>query len=391
MFFVVFFCSFTVIIAQLKIPPIMGMVIENLNVSLTSVGLIMSVFTITGIVLAIPGAAIMNKVGAKNLLVFLMFCVIVGNILGAFAENFAMLIVSRVIEGISYALIIMVSIFVISTVFAGQRGGGLAMGLYNIFAPLGSAITLNVGLQITQSLGFKSLWFIVAGFGAVSLLLAAFVLKLPKADAAAQGQGPAEKISIAEAAKNSRTWILAFTMFVVAYIMFVCFQTYPVWYEQFYGLDTGRANFFASFNGLGGIPFCLLTGLLLEKTKKPYLICLLGMLGLVITAFTFDLLGPSTYAAHGLFSSLVGGFGMTTVMFIAPQLAKKPQFIGYAIAFVNFIYFFGVFASSPVTLWVIESSGFIAAKYVLTAIAAVGLILSAVQYTMARKAKSPGI
>ena len=100
----------TVGVSQLKIAAVMQDVAAALGVSTTQAALLMSVFTIAGIVLAIPGAAIQDKMGPKNLLLLLMACLAAGNVLGAVSGSFAVVVVRRILEGISYAMLIMVGI-----------------------------------------------------------------------------------------------------------------------------------------------------------------------------------------------------------------------------------------------------------------------------------------
>lgn len=391
MFAVVYFCAVTVSFAQLKIPPVMGLVAEGLNISMSQAGWLMSLFTLAGIILAIPGGLVMAKVGAKKLLILQMICLIIGNFLGAVAGNYVLMLIARAIEGFGFAMIILTSIYIINACFAGSKTGGTAMGLLNTFAPLGSFVTMNAGLPVAAALGYRGLWIIVGILAIVCLLLVIFVLKVPEPEA--QTAGPAgdnARPSLTEAFKNTRIWILAFTMGILAFMAFVPLTTYPLWFQGFYGVEPQTANFYSSLNGLMGIPLCILIGILVDKTQRPVLILLIGMILMLVCAFTFDILsGPATYAGHALLSSLASGLGMTTVFYLAPRLAKQPQNIGYSISIVNQIYFIGVFLSTPVILSIIESSGFSAAKWFMVVITIISVVLAAIQKAMSGKAPVP--
>ena len=89
MFLILLISAITVGVSQLKIAAVMQDVAAALGVSTTQAALLMSVFTIAGIVLAIPGAAIQDKMGPKNLLLLLMACLAAGNVLGAVSGSFA--------------------------------------------------------------------------------------------------------------------------------------------------------------------------------------------------------------------------------------------------------------------------------------------------------------
>ena len=101
MFLVLFLSGVTVALSQLKVPPIMGLLSEQMNISLSEASWLMSIFTVGGIVFAIPGASIMNKLGPKKLLLCLMASLCVGNMLGGMTKVYHVLLLSRMIEGIA--------------------------------------------------------------------------------------------------------------------------------------------------------------------------------------------------------------------------------------------------------------------------------------------------
>lgn len=85
---ILYVSAVSVALGQLKIVPIMEQVAQVTGVSLTKAGLLVSVFTLTGIIFAIPGGAFLSKLGAKNLFLVLMGTLVLGNIIGAVSYLF---------------------------------------------------------------------------------------------------------------------------------------------------------------------------------------------------------------------------------------------------------------------------------------------------------------
>lgn len=370
MFGILFFCAITVAISQLKVPPIMGMISDSMNISLSQASWLMSIFTVAGIILAIPSATIMNKLGPKKLLLSLMMSLLIGNVLGGLTNHYSVLLISRAIEGIAFAMIILVGVAMIKGWF-GEKAGS-AMGMFNTFAALGSFVMMNVGLSITSSLGLKSLWFITAGMSVICFILVWFFIQVPEEEHEDNKQ---EKPSLIEAMKNSRLWSVALARGCVAFVLFTFVTTYPQLFMGFYGLDAGTANFYAGLNGLFGIPCCILCGIIVDKTGKPLLTALLGFIGLIGTSYMATILGPSTYILHTLLVAIFGGFTITALFCIAPAIAKKPSLIGYTVAIMNLFYYIGVFACGPVILGTAEQASWQVATYILMGISLVGVLL----------------
>jgi predicted MFS family arabinose efflux permease len=372
MFLILYLSGITISLSQMKIPPVMGAITESLNISFSQASWLMSIFTLAGIVLAIPGAGIMHKVGPKKLLTYLMSAVLIGNLIGAFANSFILLLISRAIEGIAFALIIMVGLVMVNAWYTGSTVGTM-VGVFNTFGAVGPFVAMNIAIPIVSRLGLKSLWLIIAGISAVLIILIVTVLDLPKSDG---GAGGAKKVSISEAAMNKSVWLLALMQGCVVFILFSYLTTYPQIFSQFYKLDSVKANFYSSLKGLFGIPFVILGGAIVDKTGKPAIVSLASFLVLIGVGFTTTLLGPNTYVLHILIGSIFQGFILTSVFTMAPSVAKKPAYIGLTIAFVNLLYYIAVFASTPVMLGVAEAHSWVASKNILTAVAVAGVVIT---------------
>lgn len=386
MFLILMFSSISVGISQLKIVAVMEAIAKNMAVSTTGAAWLMSVFTVAGIALAIPGAAIMKKTGPKNLLLGLMACLVAGNILGAISGSFVVMLISRVIEGISYAMIIMVGIEFINVWF-NDGGAGIATGFFNTFAAIANFVAMNASIPITNAFGLKSLWWSVAIVSAICFVLVLiFIKESPQNIANQPGVLADVSPTIGEALKNAPLLLMCLLQFCVAFVLFGFITCYPQIFN-YYGLSPETANFYSSLNGLFGIPVCIICGLLVEKTGKPFLLAIIGAIGCIGLCFSIPYLGPSTYIIHVIISAICpGGLVMTSVFCIVPQLAKRPALIGYSMSFVNLLYFIGVFCCTPLILGIAGGAGgWKSASLLMTAVSLMGLVFTVIAVYIAKK------
>jgi predicted MFS family arabinose efflux permease len=396
LFIILYISAFAVSASQLKFVPLLGNLAASMNISLTQTSLLMSVFTIAGIILAIPGGALLAKIGPKKLLLFLIGSLIIGNFLGAFFyTNYPIFLISRIIEGIAFSMIIMTGIVFLSKWFAGGNVG-LAIGALTTFPAAASAVMMNVSVPISTALGMSSLWLLMGALSVICFILVSIFIREPKEEVApATGAAPEgaatemiqEKPSLAAAAANGKMWLLAICQGCGAFILFTFITIYPTLFTNLYQLDVGTANFYAGMNGLFGIPFCIITGILIDRTGKPALISFFGFIILVVACAITAILGTPTYILHTLMTAVGAGFVIAAILAAAPLIAKKPILIGYTVAFINLIYYIGVFVGAPATLGAVESSGWQAGANVLTIVAVIGLAVSLI-YMIANRRKT---
>lgn len=376
---ILYAAAITVSLGQLKIVPMMEPVAALLGVDLAQAGLLVSIFTLAGIFLAIPGGKILAKIGSKKLLLLLMGMLAAGNVFGALSGNYPLLLVSRVIEGVAFSMIIMTGLVMIAGWFKGGPGTNTATGIFTTFPAVASFAGMNLTLPIVERLGIKSVWWIVAGLAALMFVLILVVIPEPDKEAERGAEGE-ERPKLRIAAKNPRVWLVAFSHLCIAFVLFSYITTYPVFFMQNYGLDAASANSLSGINGLFGIVSCIICGILIDRLKAPYLIALLGRAGtILVVAVNLVLPNYGAYIAHAFaVALLIGGLSLTSDLCIGPTLAKNQSYIGYSMSFINLLYYVGVFACTPVILFVVEKSGWGAATGLLMAVTVVCTILMAI-------------
>lgn len=358
-------CAVTVSVSQLKVSAVMEQVAQGFSISMGAAAGLMSFFTVAGIVLAIPGAALMERMGAKRLLLLLMACLFAGNAVGAVAGSYPLLMAGRLLEGVAYAMIIMVGIDLINTWFP-HGGAGTATGIFNTFAAVGNFITLNGALMVVKRWNVRTLWWICAALAAVDLILVlAFIPAsnepIPDRSRNRGNDGNTAASStgamVREAFRDKRLMSLGVAQMLMAFILFGFITCYPLLFTGYYHLAPEKANFYSSLNGLFGIPACIVCGILAEKTGNPCRVAMAGAVGTVIAGLTMLILTPGTYVVHVLASAVFpGGLVMTSIFCMVPAIAKRKESVGYYMAVVNLLYYTGVFFATPVMVKLMEVS-----------------------------------
>lgn len=385
MFIALYISACAVSFNQFKVPPIMGVLAEKFSVPIPDVALLMTAFTIVGIVLALPAGLLVQKVGIKPLGIGVLLCLTAGSALGALSTNFTMLLVSRVLEGCANALILMLGIMLINLWFEPSKVG-VPTGIFTTFPALAPLVMFNIGAQITQSTGWQTLWWGGTVFALVAVVLFLLCIRVPRVEAPPLAEG--EKApSILAGFANGKAWLLALSQGVIAFLLFTFLTIYPQIFMGYYGLDDITANYVASFNGLFGVFVCILSGVLIQRTGKPALITTISFVGLVVSVALTFMLGESVniYIVHVLAVSLFTGLVIPAVLAVAPAIAKTPLHIGATIALVNFVYYIGMAMGAPLITGMAETGGWTSTLVPLVGAAALGLLAAIVFMVTNRK------
>ncbi|MDR3315336.1 MAG: MFS transporter, partial [Coriobacteriales bacterium] len=122
---------------ECKVPSILEPLSAQFGMDAATGSLMMSSFTIMGLFFSIPASKVIQHLGAKRILVDSVVLMLAGSLLGTFAPNAVVLIISRSIEGVA----------LVSTTIAGAAyirdsappaNMGTAISIWSIWFALGS-------------------------------------------------------------------------------------------------------------------------------------------------------------------------------------------------------------------------------------------------------------
>ena len=366
---------------QFKIPPIMSVIMDALGISVSSAGLLMSVFAITGLILALPSGFILQRFGFKVTGLLAGGSIVLGAVLGALSRDMNVLLLSRVIEGVGTSLVAVLAPAIIARWFGAEKRGA-AMGVWSAWVPLGTIIMLIVAPALAQSSGWQSVWWAGAAYAAVTTALyLLFVRPAPAAPASAEPEAGARAADapadggLGRVLRNRNVWLLSAT-FAAFNASLIGFSSYlPTFLAAGHGLGLTQAALVAgipTFLTLISAPVGGAISDRIRSRKKPFLI------GLVCSAVLVSLAGLTGFAlliAVLVAIGLVLGVIPTTIFSAAVEATGDVRLGGMAMAVVMVGQNAGMLLGPMIVGALAESSGWPLAFISAGAMALVGVIV----------------
>lgn len=156
-----------------KIGPAIPMLAEEFGLSLIATGWLVSMFNTIAVLVAIFFGILTDRAGSLRACLFGLACVAVGGVVAIAATGTAVLVASRVIEGLG-ALAVMVSAPALISAATRPRERGLALGFWSSYLPFGSGMAILVApMLLLGPLGWRGLWGLNVAAAAVSFVLLA--------------------------------------------------------------------------------------------------------------------------------------------------------------------------------------------------------------------------
>jgi EmrB/QacA subfamily drug resistance transporter len=150
-----------------------------------SMGWVISSFILSAAVFLLPFGRLADIVGRKKIFTLGIFLFTLSTFLIIFSWNIISLIVFRILQGFSSAMIFGTSLAIISSVFkVGERGRAMGINITATYFGLSSGPI--IGGLLTQHLGWRSIFAFLVPFGIISLYLIFRKMKTEWAEAAGE-------------------------------------------------------------------------------------------------------------------------------------------------------------------------------------------------------------
>ncbi|MBL8057665.1 MAG: MFS transporter, partial [Anaerolineales bacterium] len=351
------------------------------HIDLATGGWLMSSIAVAGVVLGLPAALVLARLGPKGAGLAALGATLLGSLIGGLAGSPAALLAGRAVEGIGLGLISVVAPAVISQWFPPAERG-LPMGLWASWVPVGNFLIFNLAGPLAGAFGWQGLWWFGAAAAAAAGVLYAVVVGAP-APAGPAPQAGAE--GFGRWLWHPASWLVALS-FATFTFAFTGYGTWsPTYLMDRLGQTAEAANFNSSLTSLTVIPTTLAAGWALDRVRSRTLVLAIALaLSAVLLLWGFRLETFGNAALFFLGIGLVAGFIPTAAFTLAPETMPRPALAGLALGILSIGQNLGSMLGAPALALVIGDGHWEAGTPLI--VAALGLGLAATLLLQARLA-----
>ena len=346
---------------QYALGPIKGAIINDLQLSNTSFGLLAASFSISYSCMQLPVGLFVDTYGARFLLTSACFLCAMGGFLFSYAPSLLVLTLARVMQGIGG------SFAVVSAMYLAKKWiphyFGMAIGPIVAIGAFGSASSGFIINKLIAHIFWRDL---MCYGGIVGLLLAiligAIIKNKPANRALQEDLPPCPNKKIGDLLKelpnilgNTQVWLAS----LVSSLMFVPVVSFAYWgqsfFEIYFNLAKEPAGHAVSLIFIGfavGAPFW---GWLSDKLQSHKKAPLVGVIGVLLITIGIVVMSNSCSSFIVLVTMFIlGFFASATIIMISAVTANIPkELVGSAIGFLNTINAFFANVIAPLALGVL--------------------------------------
>ncbi len=317
---------------QFKVPPIMPILMQALNLSVSGAGMLMSVFAITGLILALPSGFILQRTGFRTTGIIAGGSMVLGAAVGALSKDNTTLLLSRVIEGVGTGFMAVLAPALIAQWFAAEKRG-TAMGIWSAWVPVGTAAMLIVAPALAQSAGWPAVWWVGAAYAAVMTIIYLLVVRPAPAVAGHAPSAPARAMP-ASPLRNRKIWLLAgaFGAFNAAVIGFATYM--PTFLTTERGTPLAQAAVLAGIPTLVTIISAPAGGLLSDRMGSRKKLFVFGLACSIILLPLTHVMSNAALVALLVVTGLALGLIPTNIFSAAVEAAGDERLGGLAMAVI---------------------------------------------------------
>ena len=355
---------------QFKVPPILPLLMDAFHMPAGQAGLLMSVFAVTGLVLALPVGFISQRLGYRSTGVIAVSCIVIGAATGALSKDVGTMLGSRFLEGAGMSLLSIICPALVALWFTKDRRGK-AMGIFATWVPVGSTIMFLLAPVLAGRWGWPGVWWFGCFYALLMGLLYVSMVKPAPREFENKNKVTGEDLS--KVLRNRDLWLISL-LFCCFNFVFLSFVTWsPTFLFEVHGQSLPYASFLVSLMSLFAIVSCPLSGWISDKLgsrKQVYVLPMVGMTFLLPMAFY---LSTEMFLPYVIAFGLILGFAPTGVFAAAAEVVGDERLGGLAMAIIQVGQNAGMLLGPVIFGWMVESmGGWQAAFWTLAPVSAIG-------------------
>jgi predicted MFS family arabinose efflux permease len=293
---------------------------KDMGLDLASIGALAAVFSILGLVGGIAAGGVINRYGARRMLLAGLAATAVGTVTGAMAPVYSVLLASRIVEGLGFLMITVAGPAALQRMVSASTRD-FAFALWSCYMPAGMAIAMLASQAFS---GWQAYWWCAGAAVLVALAGVAALAPATPGGARLSWDGLRQDTVDTMGAPGPRLLALSFTLYSLMF--FALFTFLPVLLTEQLGLPLATAGLYSAIASAANVVGNLGAGVLLARgwRRSTLIACASLIMGAVaLLIFRSVLPAMPTFLLCVLFSA-VGGLIPATLLGTAPLLAPKP-------------------------------------------------------------------
>jgi len=300
---------------------------QSFSLSLFSASWILSALSVVGLFLAAPAGSFAARIGAKRALVLGLILIAAASAAGAAAPTPALLLVSRLLEGIGYVIVVVAAPSLIVEI-ARPADLKLALSAWATFMPGGIALITVLAPFLLAAHTWRALWIANAALICVYAFILFIAVKIsPVAAQRGKEMNPFVELRVLLTSRGPMMLALIFAMYTLQHLGIMGFM--PTFLIERFGVTHANAGILVSIVMASNILGNLSAGFLLQRgVRRSTLIGAVSvfMSAMAIGIFSLGLPLVPVFVCAFLFSC-VGGIIPATVLSAAPYHAPSASLI----------------------------------------------------------------
>ncbi|QIQ20559.1 MFS transporter [Zophobihabitans entericus] len=379
-FFTGWFAGLSLACIQNKAAPAIPTLMTYFDINMGTAGLLVSIFSVTGIIMAFPGAALVQKFGIKKAMLTALFIACLGTTIGTFSSHIYLLMFSRILEGFGVGIMTIAGPALVIMLFPPNKRG-LPMAIWAAFMMVGQAISFMVAAPLLSSFGWQGLWAFTLILSVLAGITFSMFGNLPPdesnfAISAVQKNQPVtiKKIDMFGGIKTLNSWLLGLAFMTFSFSSFGFVSWVAPYWSTFTGWSPATIGNAVSFIYLLEIAYAVIIGFILNKFLNHRLIGIVGFLIFTVLVYMcFTTTSVLVVMAFVIIYPFFDTLGACVCYAICPQTAEKPEHSEVALALMTLGINVGILLGPPISGAVIENFGWTAGALTL----ALGTVLAA--------------
>ena len=323
--------------------------VEEFGIDYASIGTLIGLYLLPGVVLALPGGWLGRRFGEKRMVLGGLALMAVGGAVSAYGTSYAILVTGRVLTGVGVVLQFVLMTKMLADWFKGKELV-FAVSLYLNGWPIGIGLALVTQVGLAAAYSWRTVFLATAVFCAFTFVVLALLYRSPPAPKAAMADASDSRLTLREILMVSFAGLI-WTFVNAGWVITVSFSP---GYLRSQGVELNEAatvTSLATWLGVIGLP---LGGWLASRLGRPnaFIVASMAIGGLAVLAVPFTSAYALCFSVIGLIIFLPAG-----IMAALPIEVLRPESRAMGLGLFYTWWYAGMAALPPLGGWSYDVTG----------------------------------